>query len=198
MKKLFFTFATVIFISIIAVSASTKMEKLKLFSLVINKMIVYNDLYPNSKFLEAWNPGDGVAYFNKNMTVGHLDYDLKKWKDVKEYDVDITKNSEGELVNFCFVQRKKDVVTLVGYNSVLGRELSALRYSYHEQSGFKKMTASKFEGICSGLLVVTEPGYRQDMDNHYVWVDNKLDEQKVIDNVLADFNHEDAFPKLEK
>ena len=174
-------------------------EKLKLFSSLINRMIAYNDLYPSSHLLKEYDPGNGVAYSNENMIVGHLDdKDSKKWNDKKEYDVNFTKGDKDNLANFSFLQTKNEVKIRVGYNSTFDRGLSALRYSYHEQPGFKKMTATEFEGICAGLMVVVEPGYREDMDHHYVWVDDKMNEQKVIDNVLADFNHDDAFPQLEK
>lgn len=167
-----------------------------LFAESIGKIIEYSDINPDKKILRKWSPGGGSSqYYNENLAV-YRQGEKAGTEEGVVYDVTFTKNASGRLMNFDFIRRDQGVVTRTPYNELYSDSVWSIRYTYQEQPGFQRITAREFEGLTG--FVVTEPGFREDMDNNFVWIDNNIDNEGITSSVLDDFGADSDFVNLEK
>lgn len=169
-------------------------EKIKqeFFSL-LNKIGDYSDKYPDSDFMEQWNPSkSSVNYYKDDFLVPKKNNESEyNGEGVEKYNISFTKN-KGNLVNFDIVKLDNDINTWIRYNELSSMNVIALRFSLKKQPGFQKMTAHEFESTYT--ILETSGGGGKDKNHYYVWVDNNLNEEEELSKTLFNFNDQSIYP----
>lgn len=179
------------------IEQARKQENMKKnFFKIFNSLIDSNNLNPESNILKRWEAGaKSFNYYNEHLAVDCDTITNDETKPLRYLDVSITRHesdgdsSDGTILNFDISDASDgETKTIVRYNKLLsGEDVFAVRVSYKKKPGFKKITAREFENQYQ--IVVTKPGYREDMDHHYVWIDETMDSEKVINGFMSDLQN---------